>query len=299
MMRSRWLLATLLALSLIAAACGGGEPPSADSKAGSQADAGRLAGKTGDGSSGTSEETDAAAGGEAAGGEDASGDGVTAGSSETGGSGGSPGGAAGAESATPLAEGTYEYDTDGQVVLSGGPPRDLPATTTLTGQKPNGVAQRRVRDLRDAEGNGTVTETDLEFRPDGVYITRVKVTVSFPGGVTDVRELKTEKPELIAPTGGGPGFATSFVMTGSGTTAEVSIRVLRAETISIGGRSVEAQVAETKIVFSGALRGHQTSTCWFWPKHIVAVKEVVSADIQNGPIRAQTEYEATLRSLTP
>lgn len=201
--------------------------------------------------------------------------------------------------ATPIPQGTYSYDTDGDVTISGGAPRPLPSTTTLTASGASGATQRSVRDLRDSEGMGTVTETDLVYQADGVYITRVKVTVNFPGGLTDVRELKADAPALIAPTGAGPGFSTNFVLKGSGTTADVSVKALRTEKLTIGGQQVETVVVETKIVFSGSLTGQQTSTSWVWPKHLLIAKEQVSSDVQNGPIRAVTNYEATLKSLSP
>lgn len=201
--------------------------------------------------------------------------------------------------ATPIPQGTYSYDTDGEVTISGGAPRRLPSTTILTARGPNGATQRSIRDLRDSEGMGTVTETDIVYEPDGVYITRVKVTVNFPGGLTDVRELKADAPALIAPTGAGPGFSTTFVLKGSGTTADVSVKALRMEKLTIGGEQLETVVVDTNILFSGALTGEQTSTSWIWAKHLLIVKEQVSSDIQNGPIRAVTNYQATLKSLTP
>jgi hypothetical protein len=201
--------------------------------------------------------------------------------------------------ATPIPQGTYSYDTDGDVTISGGAPRPLPSTTLLTASAPSGATQRSIRDLRDSEGMGTVTETDLVYQPEGVYISRVKVTVNFPGGLTDVRELKPDTPALIAPTGGGPGFSTSFVLKGSGTTADVTVKALRNEKLTIAGGQVETVVVEVKIVFSGALTGQQNSTAWILQKNLLTVKEQVSSDIQNGPIRAVTNYQATLKSLTP
>lgn len=60
---------------------------------------------------------------------------------------------------------------------------------------------------------------------------------------------------------------------------------------------VETLVAKTDIVFSGAIEGEQHSTSWFWPRHIIALKEQVTSNIENGPITAETKYEATIRRL--
>jgi hypothetical protein len=207
--------------------------------------------------------------------------------------GGAPGGA---QPAVPVPDGTHSYDTDGQTTVSGNK-RDMPETTTLTAQPPRGEEQTQIRDLRDDDGNGTVIETRLVYRKEGVYITYVKITATFPGGLTDVRELRPRQPELIAPTGAGPGSSASFVMTGSGTKADVSIRALRFDKIAIGGSSVNALIVGTKIVFSGALEGEQNSTSWVWGRHILALKEQVSTDVTNGPIRLQSDYEAVLTKL--
>jgi hypothetical protein len=77
----------------------------------------------------------------------------------------------------------------------------------------------------------------------------------------------------------------------------VSIKAQTYDKISIGGSSVKALIVDTRIVFSGALKGEQNSTTWFWNKHILAVKEQVSTDVTNGPIRAQADYKAVLTKL--
>ncbi|MFN2526442.1 MAG: hypothetical protein ABR505_09325 [Actinomycetota bacterium] len=200
--------------------------------------------------------------------------------------------------ASPLSAGTYSYDTDGTVTVSGNR-RPLPENTTLTADPPQGDVQRLVRDLRDSDGNGTVTETKLMFADDGVYLTYVKVTSKFPGGLTDVREFKLDPPELIAPRDIEPGFSRSFEMEGSGTRANVRIKALGFDDVTVDSRTIRALVVDTRIVFSGALEGEQNSRTWFWTKHILALREQVDSDVTNGPIRVQSEYEAVLRELEP
>jgi hypothetical protein len=203
---------------------------------------------------------------------------------------------AGATAAVPIPGGTHSYNTDGASTVSGNTSR-MPKTTTLTARPPRGEEQTQIRDLRDSDGNGTVVETRLLYREEGVYLTYVKITSTFQGGFTDVRELQPAKAELIAPTGAGPGSAASFSMEGSGTRAEVDIKAKRFEKITVGGSSVNALVVDTRIVFSGAIEGEQNSTSWFWGKHVMAVREQVVTDVSNGPIRVQSQYEAVLRKL--
>lgn len=191
---------------------------------------------------------------------------------------------------------TYEYATEGERTVSGNR-QQMPSTTTLTAESPANEEQRQIRDLRDVDGNGTLTESRLLYRSDGVFLTYVKVTSKFPGGLTDVREFRLPRPQLLAPAGGGPGFQRSFSMEGSGTRADVALRALRYEKVRSGGEAVKALVVTTRIVFSGALEGEQTSLAWFWPKHVMVLKERVETDVRNGPIRLRSDYEATLKDL--
>jgi hypothetical protein len=198
--------------------------------------------------------------------------------------------------AVPIPTGTHSYDTDGSQTVSGNTSR-MPKTTTLTARAAREGEQTQIRDLRDSDGNGTVVETRLLYRDEGVYITYVKITASFPGGFTDVRELQPAKPELIAPTGAEPGAKTSFLMSGSGTRADVDVAAKRFQDVTIGGTTVRTLVVDTKIVFSGAIEGQQSSTTWFWGKHVMAVREAVATDVSSGPIRVQSQYQALLTRL--
>jgi hypothetical protein len=196
----------------------------------------------------------------------------------------------------PIPAGTHSYDTDGTTTVSGNT-RRMPKSTTLTARGPRGDEQTQIRDLRDSDGNGTVVETRLLYREEGVYITYVKITASFPGGFTDVRELQPAKPELIAPTGAKPGASASFSMEGSGTRADVDVAAKRFEDVAVGGTNVRTLVIDTKIVFSGAIEGRQTSTSWFEGEHAMAVREAVATDVSSGPIRLQSQYQAQLTRL--
>lgn len=201
-----------------------------------------------------------------------------------------------ADPAAPIPAGTLSYDTDGTQSVSGNEDR-MPRTTTLSARAPRGEQQVQTRDLRDSDGDGTVVETHLLYRPDGVYLTYVKITATFSGGFTDVRELQPPKPVLIAPTGAKPGATASFTMSGSGTRADVDVAAKRFENVTIGDSTVRTLVVDTKIVFSGAIEGQQTSTTWFWGKHVLSVREAVATDVSNGPIRVQSQYQAILTRL--
>src|SRR2546421_3384156 len=71
--------------------------------------------------------------------------------------GGSPA-ASGPKAATPVPAGRYVYDTNGTTRAANGPPRPMPSSTTLVVDHPQGPQQHTVRDLRDQDGVGTVTD---------------------------------------------------------------------------------------------------------------------------------------------
>lgn len=300
--------AILIALALSAAACGGSAPEEpadegiaaleddkekgsgSDGKPDEKKDTG-TAGKKAGGGSGPKK-----AGGSGGGSQPSSGGGSQP---STGGGGGGSGGGGGTQAQAapaPVPQGEYEYATDGRRTISGNT-SDLPKTTTLAAGAPADGVQRQTRDLRDSEGNGTLTETDLVYSDDGVFLSYVKVTSRFQGGLTDVREFKLPQPQLIAPAGGGPGFTRSFTMRGSGTTAKVTVTAHRWEDVAVGGETVRALVAETEIRFSGSLEGYQRSVSWFSPDHLLTLKEQVETDVRNGPIRLQSNYQAQLKRL--
>lgn len=295
----------LLTIGLLAAACGGDTPVAQNDGIAALEDAATAtpeAGATesdtkkGAGKSGSKKGSKSSKGS----GDDSGGDAAT---SNPGGSGSGSGGggdsagsqaSSGARPASAVPQGRYDYATEGRRTVSGSS-QDMPENTTLSAEAPNDGIQKQLRDLRDKDGNGTLTETHLLYRSKGVYLTYIKVTSKFQGGLTDVREFNLPQPELIAPTGGDPGFKHSFTMEGSGTRADVTIAAQRWETVKVGGSSIKALRVRTNIEFSGSLEGEQSSLAWFWPKHVLTLKEQVRTDVSSGPVRLQSNYRATLK----
>lgn len=303
----RKLNAALIALALAAAACGGSAPeePADDSIEALDENGGEGAGDQKDKADKTKGGSGAKKPGAKKPGGTQAAPGATpqpsgGGGSGSDGDGDGPGGGGSAPqpqaAPAPVPQGEYRYDTEGSRTISGNT-SDLPKVTTLTAGAPSDGVQRQARDLRDSEGNGTLTETDLVYGPGGVSLSYVKVTSRFQGGITDVREFKLARPQLVAPAGGGPGFGRSFTMQGSGTKAKVTIKAHRWENVPVGGEQVRALMVETDIRFSGALEGYQRTIAWFWPKHLLTLKEQVQTDVRNGPIRLQSTYQAQIQQI--
>ncbi len=203
-----------------------------------------------------------------------------------------------AQSIAPRQAGTYHYDTSGQTTYGGGFSQQPPSDTTLTVDPPNGPVQRSVRDMRDSQGNGSVSETWLQFRSDGVYLDRVKTTTQF-GPYSNVLDLSPKQPVLVAKPGAGPGAHTEFAMTGSNTTVHVTIDVIRKDRLTIGGRGVDTYLVRTHSTFSGDVQGESTADTWFTPDRLLPVKEHVVTDAQTSAGSSHSEYRAQLKQLSP
>lgn len=200
---------------------------------------------------------------------------------------------------SPAEPGTYTYATDGSMTMTGGTPHPLPDTTSLDAEAPSDGRQRTVRDLRDEDGRGQVTETTLIYDHAGVFVSRVKVTSDMGGGLRNVREWQVEPPGLLAPAGAEPGDHSQFTMRSTDTTARVSVEFVRREILEVAGVSVETIVTSIDIVVSGAIQGKQTTTAWVRPSDFLTVKEQVQSDFSSGALRVRTSYQAELDRLTP
>jgi len=208
---------------------------------------------------------------------------------------GHPGAAAGPPK--PPAAGTYTYDTTGTVSF-GGAPGSFPARTTLVVDPPQGVSQHSTRDERDSSGNGSVGDTTLEFRPAGVFIDELKTTTR-AFGVSDVTDLTANPPALVLATGAKPGDHLVFDMSGSGVNAHVTIDVVRTETVSIGGQSVDTLVVHQAAALSGKADGSTVADNWVSPQYDMIVKEHTVSDFTAYGSRAHSDETSTLERLTP
>lgn len=199
----------------------------------------------------------------------------------------------------PRQPGTYRYDTDGTMSVTGGDTRPLPKVTTLAVRPASDSQQHGVRDVRDEEGRGQVSDTAMLYRQDGVFLVSVEVTTDVGGGVRDVRAWRPAHPELLVTTGAEPGYRRQFRMRNSDTTADVTVQVLRREPVSVEGQPLETVVTEIHIELSGALEGSQTTTSWMRPGDLLPVQERFRSDVRNGLLRVQLDYDAKLASTRP
>ena len=204
---------------------------------------------------------------------------------------------AGAKAATPAAPGTYKYDTSGSSSF-GTQSSSPPPVTPLIVDPPAGSRQHSTRDERDSAGNGTVTETTLDYQPQGVYLVEVKVSTKTTLGAQNF-DFVANPPALAAPTGAKPGQSVEFDLSGSGTNVHVKVDFVRTETLTIGGQNVDTMVVHQVSTLSGTLTGTQTSDAWVSPQYDLFVKDHTVADITAYGVKAHSDISSQLQKLTP
>lgn len=221
-----------------------------------------------------------------------------------GGSGGGSGetGSSGSGAPQPAAAGTYRYDTDGSTTTSGAvnQSRDLPDVTTLEIEQLDGGRQRSTQDMRDADGNGSVTTTVLQFKDGGVFLESIHIEAT-TSGFTVAYDFRPSPAPLVASAQPevGDQFTFSMESTDGAIQADVTIDVQARETVSAAGQSVDALKVRTHTEFSGDVEGENTSTAHMSIEHRLTVREHSVSDARFGVTRSQTEYTTVIQKLTP
>ena len=162
----------------------------------------------------------------------------------------------GVQQATPAgikaaAPGSYTYKVTGTMTV--GTPQKVDTTSTLKIDPLQGTDQHS---SQTSQQGGQ--ETVLRYQGDGVYLVNLKLT----GPVN--KEFKLEPPGLAfaQPATIGKAWGWSAKSTDGATTVKSDFKILRTETIAIGGEQVPSVVVETKVVTDGDVKSTQTGTMW-------------------------------------
>ncbi|MCW2606769.1 MAG: hypothetical protein JWO60_1462, partial [Frankiales bacterium] len=186
--------------------------------------------------------------------------------------------------------GRYTYDSRG-TVTAGAAPRTVSGSATLTVDRP-------VRDVQTAvlDGDQGRTETETVLRADGRYLSRLLLTTP-----AFSKEFAARPPVLLLPEGAPVGRSWSFTVksTDGKTTATARNRVLRAEKVTVGGRSVDTRVVETVLALRGNVVYDGTTTTNYAPAQRLAVKERGRGKGTVSGVQFSTDTTSTLRSLDP
>jgi hypothetical protein len=175
--------------------------------------------------------------------------------------------AAGAQQATPAgikaaAPGSYTYKVTGTMTV--GTPQKVDATSTLKVEPLQGTDQKSTQ-----SGQQGGSETVLRYQPDGAYLVNLKLT----GPVN--KEFKLEPPGLAfaQPATIGKAWGWSAKSTDGATTVKSDFKILRTETIQIGGEAVPTVVVETNVVTDGDVKSTSKGTMWVSEAYRLIVQE--------------------------
>lgn len=189
--------------------------------------------------------------------------------------------------------GTYTLDAQGTVTLGNpGTPQDVRSESTLT-----------VSPLKDGVQHSTLhseetgdTEQDIVVRDTGSYAASLKLSSQ-----AFTKEFLPDPPFLLMPDPAvvGKTWAWSATSTDGKTKADATNKLVRNETLTIGGTKVATVVLQTHLVLSGDVDFTADITLWWAPDSRLPVKErTVGKGSYNG-FPFSTDITATMRSTTP
>jgi hypothetical protein len=195
--------------------------------------------------------------------------------------------------AKATAPGVYTYDSTGTVTLgSPGTPQAANGTATLTVSAITGDVQHSTLHS-DSTGD---TEEDLLVRDTGTYAASLKLT-----SAAFNKEFRPSPAVLLVPDPARVGAAWSWsgVSTDSKTTVRTTNKILRSETITVGGQQVPCVVLQSHLVLTGDIDYTADVTTWWAPSYRLPVKDrTVGKGSYNG-FPFATDITGVLRSVRP
>jgi hypothetical protein len=287
--------ALALALAVVTAACGGGDKKkdAAGDAASDEGTTTTVAGQAPTGETG-------APGSGSAGGSAASPGGAPTGSPATTvapSGGGSPtttakaGSSPSATSSKTAAPGRYTYRRTGDQTTPFGP-RSLNGEGSLVVQPPNGADQHSATTYTESS-----SEQTLRHRAGGIDLLYLKIANQQAGSSF---EFRPSPPVLFAPDPLAVGATWSWRMTSTNgaLTIDASFKVVRNETLDIGGEAVATAVVEGTSQLSGAFTGTLRQTLWGSERYRLIVRTDEATDI-TAPAAVQSKSSSVLVSTKP
>jgi hypothetical protein len=188
------------------------------------------------------------------------------------------------------AAGTYTYDSSGKVTF-GTTPQDASGTSTLTVSPLAGDRQHST--LHSDTGD---TEQDLLVRDAGTYGASLKITTA-----AFTKEFRPATAVLLVPDPARVGAAWSWsgTSTDGATKATAANKLVRTETLTIGGVQVPCVVLQTRLVLSGDIDYTADITTWWAPSYRLPVKDHTVGKGSYSGIPFSTDITQVMRSVRP
>jgi hypothetical protein len=168
---------------------------------------------------------------------------------------------------TPKQAGTYSYSVSGQA-CGGLATCSAMKEFKATFDEPMGSHQHAREKWTNKDGSRYEAEYSYDYRPDGVYnehytgaVYTKEGAVLFAWACPELRAM----PVRVWPTGTKPGDRFEYTTQCEGSSTRTIVDILRAETISVGGRDVETLYVQSKA-------DRRTTESWVFPSHVLGVK---------------------------
>jgi hypothetical protein len=189
------------------------------------------------------------------------------------------------------AAGSYTYDSTGKVTI-GATPQDASGTQTLTiGALKGGIQHSTLHS--DDSGD---TEQDLVVRDTGTYGASLKLT-----SPAFTKEFRPAVPVLLMPDPASVGKSWSWKAdsTDGATHVVATNKLVRVETLTIGGQKIATVVLQTHLVLSGDVKYDAQVTLNWAPAYRLPVKQrQVGSGMYSG-IPFKSDVTGVMRSVKP
>ncbi|HVF19061.1 MAG TPA: hypothetical protein VNA14_02325 [Mycobacteriales bacterium] len=199
-----------------------------------------------------------------------------------------PGPQAKARSAAP---GRYTLDVTGTFRTdTGETPTNGEATLTI--DPPTGDDQHSSL----AAGQTGSTEQTVRFTATAIELVQLKI-----GSPGFVKEFRPVRPVLLLPQPPtvGRSWSWTVVSTDGATTASLTAKVARTETVVIGGEQVASTVVHSTLKLTGDITATSVMDTWYADRYHVSVKDHAVTDGQYGGFRFHSDTTMVLRSTKP
>lgn len=187
--------------------------------------------------------------------------------------------------------GTYTLTSSGKVTF-GTTPQNASGTQTLTiSPLRNGIQHSTLHS--DDTGD---TEQDIVVRDTGDYLASLKLT-----SPAFTKEFRPNPPVLLVPDPAAVGktWSWSGTSTDGATHVSASNKLVRKETLTIGGKKVPTVVLQTHLVLSGDVTYDAQLTTWWAPDYRLPVKTHTVGKGSYSGIPFTTDITAVMSSVTP
>jgi hypothetical protein len=187
--------------------------------------------------------------------------------------------------------GVYTYTSSGTVTV-GATPQDASGTQTLTvGPLRNGIQHSTLHS--DDTGD---TEQDIVVRDAGSYGASLKITTP-----AFVKEFRPDPAVLVMPDPAviGKAWSWSATSTDGATKAKADNKLVRKETLTIGGLQVETVVLQTHLVLSGDFSYDAQVTLNWAPAYRLPVKQRTVGTGMFGAFTVKSDVTAVMKSVQP